>query len=280
MRRGRLLRIHGSVLISPVVCLCLTAAQSQGHEGQTPPTADSALTGDPEPQTVLEPIGSAANVPSTVRQAKEATAGAAKDAVPPCAEGAVPRPASTPRLARRAASEAAGSAKKASSAVREGRLAVVDLLGPLLVVLGIIAGATLLIRKLLPRTNRLGGGGVIDVVASHYLSGKQSLCLVKLGRRAVLIGVTPERIATVAKIDDPNELSEIVSAMEQRRPNSFTSTLARLCTRDAGQKPGAEAVEPLLGVSTEKLAEAESSVRDLLGRIRAFGGAKASAEPA
>jgi flagellar biosynthetic protein FliO len=180
---------------------------------------------------------------------------------------------------QRAAAEGSVSPRKGNSLGLDTRTGTLDLLWPLLLVLGAIAGVAFFIRKVLPRGSRLGGSGVIDVVAHHYLSNKQSLCLIRLGRRAVLIGVTPERITPVAEISQPEELAEIVAAIERKRPTSFTSTFARLCARDPGKAVTEESVEAPDPAANEKLVRAGESLRDLVGRIRAWPETRASAEP-
>jgi flagellar biogenesis protein FliO len=150
---------------------------------------------------------------------------------------------------------------------------------PLLVVLAAIVGGAIAVRRFFPRTNRLGGGGVINLLASHYLSGRQSLCLVRLGRRAILLGVTPERITPVAEINDAEELADLVSAVERRRPNSFSSAFARFCARDHREKFADAVAEEKNVISTEKLAKAGGSIHNLLGRIRSLSQRGESAEP-
>jgi flagellar biosynthetic protein FliO len=221
----------------------------------------------------------AANTGGSITVNEAAVEPAARsDAVSSWMHQTLARPKDPLRPAR-AQADGSSLTRKNASLGHDARTGTLELLWPLLLVLGVIAGAAFVIRKVLPRGNRLGGGGVIDVLASHYLSSKQSLCLVRLGRRAVLLGVTPERITPVAEILQPEELAEIVSAIERKRPTSFTSTFARLCARDPGKRIGEEPVERQELASNEKLTHAGESVRDLVGRIRELSGTKASAEP-
>jgi flagellar biogenesis protein FliO len=206
-----------------------------------------------------------------------ADSAAGNDAVSSWMHQTLARPKDSIR-AQRAAADGTLAARKNPAAGQAVKTGTLELLWPLLLVLGAIGGATFVIRKVAPRSNRLGGGGVIDVLASHYLSSKQSLCLVRLGRRAVLIGVTPERITPVAEITQPEELAEIVSGAERKRPNSFTSTFARFCARDPGKRVSEEPAERRDLVSNERLIRVGENVRHLVGRIRTLPGTEASAE--
>jgi flagellar biosynthetic protein FliO len=239
--------------------LCLLAASTQ------PASAES---GKP-----------AANTGSSVKANEVAAAPTAGDeAVNSWMHQTLPR-SKEPVRSQRAQADGAPAVRKTGLFGHDSKAGTLELLWPLLLVLGVIAGAAFVIRKVLPRGNRLGGGGVIDVVASHYLSSKQSLCLVRLGKRAVLLGVTPERITPIAEVSQPEELAEIVSAIERKRPSSFTSTFARLCAKDPGKKVSEEPAERRALAASEKMVRAGESVRDLVGRVRTLSETVTSAEP-
>ena len=157
---------------------------------------------------------------------------------------------------------------------------------PLLVVLALIVFVALAFRKWISRSNRFGPGGVINVLAKHYLSPKQSLCLVKLGRRVMLVGVSPDCISTVAEIQDEEEAAAIVSAAERSKPGSFSSVFARLTEQDMGREPGGKVMEDEVPLAGGHLASTGANIRALVGRIRAMtsptvevSGRGTSAEP-
>lgn len=154
-----------------------------------------------------------------------------------------------------------------------------NVLWPLLFVLALITGAAVAFRRWLWRVNRFGAGGALDVLARHSLSPKQSLCLLRLGRRVLLVGVTPERITPVADIMDPDEVAAIVAAVERGKPKSFTTMFTRLAEREWG-KEDAPVAETDMPVAPGQLTAAGANVRDLLSRVRGLAAAaKPSAEP-
>ena len=189
-----------------------------------------------------------------------------------------PSPEGTGLVHRGRAEPATAESKSApsGSVTSPGFLSV---LWPLLIVLILITGTAVVIRRWLWRANRVSAGGALDILARHYLSPKQSLCLLRLGRRVLLVGVTPERISTVADFNDPDEVAAIVAGVERGKPKSFTAMFARLAEREWG-KGSSRPAETEKPAAAGQLAAAGANVRDLLGRVRGLSAsAGASAEP-
>lgn len=88
-----------------------------------------------------------------------------------------------------------------------GRL--VDFL-PLLAVLALIAVAAWAVKRFMPARRLVTGAGVMEIVARLPVTGKQSLVLVKLGGRLILVGVSPERMNTVCMVDDPEQVALLI----------------------------------------------------------------------
>lgn len=80
---------------------------------------------------------------------------------------------------------------------------------PLAIVLALVLAAAWAVKRYLPARRLVTGSGVLEVVARLPLSPKQSLVLVKMGQRMVLVGVTPERVNTVCHVDDPEQVAEL-----------------------------------------------------------------------
>ncbi|MCG8406211.1 MAG: flagellar biosynthetic protein FliO [Phycisphaerales bacterium] len=187
------------------------------------------------------------------------------------------------RLIRRGSQEkeVSGSDRRGSQLSKPDGL--FDLFWPLGIVLGVVALCVLGFRKWMPRTNRWGGSQAIKVMSRHYLSNKQSLCLLRLGRRLVLVGVTPDRISTLGEINDPEEVATLVSAVERGRPGSFTSLFSQSTDRDlAGAEKdegGDDMIEDERLVSSQGLARTGNRVHELVERVRTLSsGIGASAE--
>lgn len=167
--------------------------------------------------------------------------------------------------------------------------ALLQMMWPLFVVLGVVGGLTYAVRRWMPRSMRTSGAGALQVLARQPLTGKQSLCLVRIGKRLVLMGVTPERISTLTEITDREETAEIVAAIESSRPTSFAQTFGHLTDaelkaadeEESGAADNAEAVNDA-PLSTGELVQTRERVRGLLDKVRNIAGelARPSAEPA
>lgn len=96
----------------------------------------------------------------------------------------------------------------------------------LLLVLALLAGCVWAARKYLPGAVRLGGGGSssMRVLGRTHVSPRQSIVLVKIGRRVLVVGATAERLTALDSIIDPLEVSELVGQAEAGRSNSATSS--------------------------------------------------------
>lgn len=142
---------------------------------------------------------------------------------------------------------------------------------PMLAVLGLIVICVAAIRKWLPQATRISGGSVINILARQYLSGKQSLALVKVGKRVVLVGVTPEAMSTLTEISDPEEIASLAASLQRGKVDSFSSALSResLEAMDASDDAD-EVVESSPRQRPRGMGETETRIQELVGRIRAM----------
>jgi len=168
----------------------------------------------------------------------------------------------------------AGSSVAATSSPtgRPSSVSAVEMFWPLLLVLAVIAGAAALARRYLGKAAGVGRGGVLDVLAHHRLSSKQSFCLIRLGRRLIVVGVTSERLSAIAEIGDPVEVAEVIAAVERRRPQSFTAALGRFQADDIAEGDSrAEGVDGRVArdepLPTQRLAAAREGLRQLVDRV-------------
>lgn len=176
-----------------------------------------------------------------------------------------------PVLQRPAAKEPA-AARRDSALQLQTQTGAFDMLWPLCAVLAIVVFCVLAIRKWMPQAGRLGGSDAIKLLARHHLSGKQSLCLVRFGQRAVFVGVTNERISVLSEIADPEEVASLVAAAERGRPGSFTSMFSKFTNAEADRRTdGAREDNDIEGemlVSSDSLNQTGQDLRGLVQRVR------------
>jgi len=82
--------------------------------------------------------------------------------------------------------------------------------GALALVIALIFLARFALRRLAPSAGRTAAGGKIEVLARTNLSPRQQLCLVRMGRRLLLVGSGPEGMRTLAEITDPAEVADLL----------------------------------------------------------------------
>lgn len=141
-----------------------------------------------------------------------------------------------------------------------GRSLLWDFL-PLLAVLALIVVMGLVVKRFLPSRRLLAGSGVLEIVARTPLSSRQSLVLVKMGRRLVLLGVTAGQISTLCQVDDPEQVALLVGEIVSERPGSMTQGFARAFNEETRAfSNGAVEQDPAL--------EAGGHVRGLLEKVR------------
>lgn len=147
-------------------------------------------------------------------------------------------------------------------------------------VLVVIWLAVMAMRWYVRRVNGIDGGASgrqLQVLETKALAPNRSLHLVRVGNRAVLLGVTPERINQLTEIDDPEEVERLVEAAAEREgsPRSLraivggigdTLARARAPRRDAleapaaGEAGAAEELRAMGGYRRARLTEIQQAI--------------------
>lgn len=197
-------------------------------------------------------------------------------------EATLPAPTGEHRL-RRTKIDAVPKSTTGVADKKPTSMEIVSLWWPAAVVLAVIALAAFAARRWFPQVRRNAGGGALKVLARQHLSGKHSLCLVRLGRGLVLVGVTSDRIQTIAEIRDHEEAAMIVAAIERSRSESFTSAFDRFLAGPKQKEHEVDSrklIEPSHSASAGPANLSGESIRRLAKRVQAMTGSLVtSAEP-
>jgi len=71
-------------------------------------------------------------------------------------------------------------------------------------------------------------GGLVQVVSRTVVGPRQSVVLLRVGKRAVLVGVSPDRMDRVCEIEDAEEVAALLAqAPSSRTRGPFTTWLDR-----------------------------------------------------
>jgi flagellar biogenesis protein FliO len=135
-------------------------------------------------------------------------------------------------------------------------------LGALTVVLALVCVLYLAARKWVP-TAKPVSSAAMAVVARAAVTPKHSLATVQWGRRFLLLGLGPERVETLAEIDEPGEATELAGTLGVRWPAGAAAFDDALMAESAAFE---EASAPLV---SERVART-SAVNDLLRRLKSL----------
>jgi flagellar biosynthetic protein FliO len=154
-------------------------------------------------------------------------------------------------------------------------------LAALAVVLGMIAVAALAAKKWGGKFRSAVGGGDrnLEVVSRLALSPKQNVCLVRLGRQLVLLGVTPERVEALTVIDDAETVAELLaaSAPPVRQGSGFSRLFSREASDYGLMSDDEEPAEIPMATDGRELRQARLEITGLLDRLRNRGSQGAAA---
>lgn len=147
---------------------------------------------------------------------------------------------------------------KNSSAQTTGVGATTTVISSLAIVLGVFFAFIWIMRRTTPAAQRQLPKEVIEVLGRAPLNGKQHLQLLRLGRKLVLIVVTPDGADTLAEITDLDEANRLAALCMQSQENSSTTAFRGILEQFATQK-----AEPGYFGTSEDVEQAGASLRKL-----------------
>lgn len=115
----------------------------------------------------------------------------------------------------------------------------------LAIVVGLFLLLATFLKKAAPRSHRPLPGEVVSVLGRTPLSGKQVAHLLKVGSKLVLVSVTPEGVAPIAEVTDPDEVTRLLGLCEQESAHSASAAFRDVFDRLARDErdpsfPGAD----------------------------------------
>jgi flagellar biogenesis protein FliO len=112
--------------------------------------------------------------------------------------------------------------------------------------------------------------GLIEVLSRTAISPRQSLCLVRIGPRLVLLGVSPDAVRALDVIQDADLAAQLVGQATQQRSDSSTAAFARCLEREArAYEPAADHVDETTVPEEQRLADLKQKLAGTIARLRA-----------
>ena len=132
-----------------------------------------------------------------------------------------------------------GGAKNAGGATElPGVNAVIRMLLWAAVVVACIYAAVYFIRRYVPTARMMFGGGVVKVVGRTYVSSRQSILLVKVGSRFVVVGVTGTSLTALSEISDPEEVRKLTEEVAAQGGRGTGEAFRKALSREEGKYAG------------------------------------------
>jgi len=111
--------------------------------------------------------------------------------------------------------------------------------------------------------------GLIEVVSRATLAPRQSVCLVRVGPRLVLVGMSQDSVRALDVIEDADLTARLLGAATRHRPDSSTSAFNRCLDEqargyDGAEDEGAEDFTPDAG----RIQELKTKLAGTIARLR------------
>jgi flagellar biogenesis protein FliO len=137
--------------------------------------------------------------------------------------------------------------------------------------LGVVIALVVLVRLFIRRLH--GGGaasspGLVEVMARVPIAPKTSVLFLRIGQRIIIAGQTQAGLNTLASLDDPDDVAEVLAHVQAAKPASITEGFGKLIKQfDRGYDPN----EVEGGDSAEHVVDrARNDVSGLLSRLRSL----------
>jgi flagellar biogenesis protein FliO len=125
-----------------------------------------------------------------------------------------------------------------------------------LVVVALLTGTFLLLRRFARGSRFLAGGGAINVLARKPLGQKQEIFLVEVGPKVLVVGATRDRLATLGEFSGPDEVAALRAGLPGRDGGS-----ARVSFRDSLREGLKEEEHPAPARVYDSIAEELARMR-------------------
>ncbi|HXX92712.1 MAG TPA: flagellar biosynthetic protein FliO, partial [Planctomycetota bacterium] len=131
-----------------------------------------------------------------------------------------------------------------------------------LVVMALLVGLFVLLKRFGKGSRFLAGGGVISVLARKPLGQRQEVFLVEVGPKVFLVGSTRDTLSTLGEFSHPDEVAVLRANLPGRPADSmklaFRESLREGIKEEEDPKPGAaRVVDSIVG----ELAELRKTVQ-------------------
>ncbi len=116
--------------------------------------------------------------------------------------------------------------------------------------------------------------GALEVLARSSLSPRHAICLVRVGPRLVLIGVSPDRLTALDVLADADIAARVGGEAARTRPDSHAAEFERFLEREARQYPNADDEDEAITPDEQRVHAIRRTLAAAAARLAPAGGAK------
>jgi len=128
------------------------------------------------------------------------------------------------------------------------------MVGWLIFIIVLVYVLAVIMRKVAPGSARMFTSQAITVMGRTFIAPRQSLMLVEIGKRLLVLAVTPQSVTLVTEISDPEEMSlvkQIATAEKSKSISSGFKDIFRRTTRDTRRTDQQATADSLPGLKED-----------------------------
>lgn len=143
---------------------------------------------------------------------------------------------------------------------------LLSLFGVVVVACGLFIGVLYLVKRFMPGHRQLFSHPAMEVLGRTHLDQKRYISLLRVGKRILVVGVSPDEIHSLSEITEEEEITAILEVARPKTEMGLT-LFQRLFQRTVIDNDKAE-TKARAQVEAEELAERMSSLRSRVMAIR------------
>lgn len=171
--------------------------------------------------------------------------------------------------------DGAGSSQSTTGALGDGWL--LSTLAALGVVIALVFGLRWALRRGGIVTTSAPQGSVVEVLSRTTVAPRSHVIVMRIGQRILIVNDSPAGMRTLATVDSPEEVAELLGAIDASRPTSMTKSFSGVMGKLSGHWSTAEA-ELDAGTAADSMDDgvtidqARGAVSSVRGRLAALSG--------
>jgi len=142
--------------------------------------------------------------------------------------------------------------------------------------LGVVIGLILGLRWLAKRSGAVGStvatSAAVEVLSRTTIAPRNHIVLLRVGPRVLVVNDSGQGMRTLANIDDPDEVAELLQSVQVQRKDSASRSFSGMMSRMSGSGNEADELAMTPGDSEASVDHVRDTIAGLRGRLSALSG--------